>query len=141
MPTCASDRPRIDPPEVEGPDLCPKSAPTIGGGRSTAKATAELVPLETTPAQNGLASGASKPHSFATPAYHAAPVSMRRLLQGLTLEPAQDFVAAFDGGIKRRLGRLLTCESRFHLLSPDIAQLDHIAEAKPPRVLGRLFID
>jgi hypothetical protein len=63
-----------------------------------------LWPLETTPAQNGLASGASKRHSFGTRAYHAAPVSMRRLLQGLTLELAQDVVAAFDGRIKRRLG-------------------------------------
>ena len=63
------------------------------------------------------------------------------LLQGLALEPAQDFVAALDSDIKRLLGRLLTCESRFYLFSPDIAQLDHIAEAKPPRVLGRLFVD
>src|SRR5687768_3626097 len=56
------------------------------------------------------------------------------------LELAQHLVAAADGGVERRLSRLLAVERLLDFLGPDIAQLHHVAEAQTARVLRRLLV-
>src|SRR3954471_20669987 len=69
-----------------------------------------------------------------------APRNDTRLPSRGALELAQHRVAARDRGVERLLGRLLPGERGLDLLGPDVAQLHHVAEAKPARVLGRLLV-
>src|SRR4051812_18729738 len=62
------------------------------------------------------------------------------LAGGRPLELAQHLVAARHGRVERRLRGLLARQRPLDLLGPDVAQLDHVAEAKPARVLGGWFV-